>query len=156
MTAPQKPQDGLEILLDALLAEMMSMTDQQVLDGEDPAAVQAKGLTMLSTAKQEAARRRLTAAKAGVAMARAGWRSMPSAKTEVWQIPGIYASSGPVESGYTSCTRTILCCPVFMSIFIVASFATRISAWPFVVSQLSTLTAIGRSLGRLRARPQVS
>lgn len=75
MTAPQKPQDGLEILLDALLAELMSMTDQQVFDGEDPAAVQAKGLAMLSSAKQEAARRRFTAAKAGVAMARADARS---------------------------------------------------------------------------------
>lgn len=71
MTAPQKPQDGLEVLLDALLEELMSMTDQQVLDGEDPATVQAKGLAMLSIAKQEAARRRLAAAKTGLAMARA-------------------------------------------------------------------------------------
>ena len=74
MTAPQKPQDNLEVLLDVLLAELMSMTDQQVLDGEDPAIVQAKGLAMLSTAKQEAAKRRLAAAKAGVAMARADIR----------------------------------------------------------------------------------
>jgi len=71
MTAPQKPQDGLEVLLDALLEELMLMTDQQVLDGEDPATVQAKGLAMLSIAKQEAARRRLAAVKAGLAMARA-------------------------------------------------------------------------------------
>ena len=71
MTAPQKPQDGLEVLLDAFLAELMSMLDQQVLDGEDPAAVQVRGLAMLSSAKKEAAKRRLAAAKAGVAMARA-------------------------------------------------------------------------------------
>ena len=71
MTALQKPQDGLEVLLDALLAELMAMTDEQVLDGQDPATVQAKGLAMLSIAKQEAAKRRLAAAKAGVAMARA-------------------------------------------------------------------------------------
>jgi hypothetical protein len=71
MTAPQKPQDDLEVLLDAFLAELMSMTDQQVLDGEDPAAVQARGLAILSGAKQEAAKRRLATAKAGVAMARA-------------------------------------------------------------------------------------
>lgn len=71
MTAPQKPQDGLEVLLDALLAELISMSDQQVLDGEDSAAVQSKGLTMLSRAKQETARRRLATAKAGVAMAQA-------------------------------------------------------------------------------------
>ena len=75
MTAPQKPQDSLEILLDSLLAELMWMTDQQVLDGEDPTAVQTKGLAMLSAAKQAAGRRRLAAAKAGVALARADVRS---------------------------------------------------------------------------------
>ena len=75
MTAPQKPQDGLEVLLDAFLAELMSMTDQQALDGEDPAAAQGRGLAMLSSAKQEAAKRRLAAAKTGVAMARADARS---------------------------------------------------------------------------------
>ena len=70
MTAPQKPQDDLEVLLDAFLAELMTMSDQQVLDGEDAAAVQARGLAMLSGAKQEATKRRLAAAKAGVAMPR--------------------------------------------------------------------------------------
>lgn len=71
MTAPQKPQDDLEVLLDAFLAELMTMSDQQVLDGEDATAVQTKGLAMLSSAKQGAAKRRLAAAKAGVAMSRA-------------------------------------------------------------------------------------
>jgi len=71
MTAPEKPQDDLAILLDAFLGELTAMTDQQVLDGEDSAAVQAKGLAMLSIAKQEAARRRLGTAKASLAMARA-------------------------------------------------------------------------------------
>jgi hypothetical protein len=70
MTAPQKPQDDLSALLDALLAELRGMSDEQVLDGEGPAAVQARGLTLLSAAKQEAARRRLAAAKAGLAGAR--------------------------------------------------------------------------------------
>lgn len=71
MTAPQKPQDDLSVLLDALLAELMGMSDEQVLDGESPAAVQARGLALLSAAKQEAAKRRLAAAKAGLAGARA-------------------------------------------------------------------------------------
>ncbi len=71
MTAPQKPQDDLQVLLDAFLAELMTMSDQQILDGEDAAAVQAKGLAMLSSAKQAAAKRRLASAKAGVAMTRA-------------------------------------------------------------------------------------
>lgn len=68
MTALQKPQDDLEVLLDAFLAELMTMSDQQVLDGEDAAAVQARGLALLSSAKQVASKRRLAAAKAGVAM----------------------------------------------------------------------------------------
>lgn len=55
MTAPQKPQDDLSVLLDALLAELMGMSDEQVLDGEGPATVQARGLTLLSAAKQKAA-----------------------------------------------------------------------------------------------------
>ena len=71
MTAPQTPQDDLEVLLDAFLAELVTMSDQQVLDGDDAAAVQARGLAMLSSAKQEAAKRRLAAAKAGVAVSRA-------------------------------------------------------------------------------------
>ena len=68
MTAPQMPQDDL---LNTFLDELLSMTDEQVLDGEDPAAVQASGLAMLSKAKQEAARHRLAAAKAGLAIANA-------------------------------------------------------------------------------------
>jgi hypothetical protein len=75
MTAPNKPQDDLETLLDAFLEELMSMTVQEVLDGEDPAAVQARGLAMLSKAKQEAARGRLAAAKAGLAIANADQHS---------------------------------------------------------------------------------
>ncbi len=71
MTAQQKPADDLDVLLDALLTELMGMSDEQVLDGEGPAAVQARGLALLSAAKQAAAKRRLAGAKAGLAMARA-------------------------------------------------------------------------------------
>lgn len=75
MTAPQKPQDDLDVLLDALLAELMGMSDEQVLDGENSAVVQARGLALLSAANQEAAKRRLAGAKAGLAMARADART---------------------------------------------------------------------------------
>jgi hypothetical protein len=71
MTNPQKPEDGLEVLLDSLLAELMEMTDAQVLEGVDPAAVQAKGLALLSAAKQEAGRLRLAAARTEVALTNA-------------------------------------------------------------------------------------
>jgi hypothetical protein len=75
MTAPQKPHDDLGGLLDALLAELNGMSDEQVLDGESPAAVQGRGLALLSAAKQEAAKRRLAGAKASVALAKAGPRA---------------------------------------------------------------------------------
>jgi hypothetical protein len=75
MTAQQTPQDDLDVLLDALLAELMEMSDEQVLDGEGPAAVQARGLALLSAAKQAAAKRRLAGAKAGLAVARADTRA---------------------------------------------------------------------------------
>lgn len=70
MTTSQKPQPSLELLMDSLLDELVAMTDEQVLDGADPAAIQSKGLAMLSAAKQEAGRRRLAAAKADVALSR--------------------------------------------------------------------------------------
>lgn len=75
MTSQQKPQDDLGVLLDAFLAELMVMSDEQVLDGEVPGTVQARGLALLSAAKQAAARRRLAGAKAGLAMARADTRA---------------------------------------------------------------------------------
>lgn len=71
MTAPRKPEDGLEVLLDSLLAELMEMTDAEVLDGESPTTAQSKGLALLSAAKQEVGRRRLAAARANVALAHA-------------------------------------------------------------------------------------
>lgn len=75
MTAPQNPQDDLGVLLDAILVELKGMSDEQVLDGESPAAVQGRGLARLSAAKQEAAKRRLAGAKAGLAVTRAGPRT---------------------------------------------------------------------------------
>lgn len=62
MTATSKP-DPMEILMDTYLAEMLEMTDEQVLGGKDPAAVQANGLQLLDAAKAEAGRRRLAAAR---------------------------------------------------------------------------------------------
>lgn len=70
MTSAQKPEASLELMMDSLLAELMEMTDEQVLDGADPAAVQSKGLAMLSEARQEAGRRRLADAKAEFAASR--------------------------------------------------------------------------------------
>lgn len=62
MTATSKP-DPMEVLMDTYLAELMEMTDEQVLEGKDPATVQAGGLQLLDAAKAEAGRRRLVAAR---------------------------------------------------------------------------------------------
>ncbi|MBT2305486.1 hypothetical protein J7E70_34405 [Variovorax paradoxus] len=62
MTATSKP-DPMEVLMDTYLAELLDMTDEQVLDGKDPTAAQAGGLQLLDAAKAEAGRRRLAAAR---------------------------------------------------------------------------------------------
>lgn len=56
--------------LDALTDELIAMPDEQVLDSVDAKAVQAFGLTLLNSAKSEAGRRRMAAAKARAAGAR--------------------------------------------------------------------------------------
>jgi len=67
MTSMTEKQDEFDALLDSYLAELMAMSDAEVLDGEDPAALKAQGLQMLETAKTECGRRRLLAAKAQLA-----------------------------------------------------------------------------------------
>ncbi|MDP9606949.1 UNVERIFIED_ORG: hypothetical protein J2W38_006769 [Variovorax paradoxus] len=62
MTANSKP-DPMEVLMDAYLAELLEMTDEQALEGKNPVAVQATGVQLLDAAKAEAGRRRLAAAR---------------------------------------------------------------------------------------------
>lgn len=63
-------RDPLEVLMDTYLAELLELTDEQVLDGEDPAAVQAEGLALLEAARVEAGRRRLAAARERLSQSR--------------------------------------------------------------------------------------
>ena len=53
-------------LLDALTDELIAMTDEQVLAGEDPALVLAQGRDLLAKAGADAGKRRLAAAKTAV------------------------------------------------------------------------------------------
>lgn len=62
MTSTSKP-DPMEVIMDAYLAELLEMTDEQVLEGQDPADIQKEGLRLLGTAKAEVGRRRLAAAR---------------------------------------------------------------------------------------------
>lgn len=62
MTANSKP-DPMEVLMDTYLAELLEMTDEQVLEGKDSATVQINGLQLLDAAKAEAGRRRMANAR---------------------------------------------------------------------------------------------
>lgn len=56
--------------VDALTQELINMPDEQVLEGKDIAELQASAQALLKSARTEAGRRRLEAAKSGVAALR--------------------------------------------------------------------------------------
>lgn len=62
MTSISKP-DPMKVLLDTYLAELLEMTDEQMLEGQDSAAIRAEGLRLLDASKAAAGRRRLEAAR---------------------------------------------------------------------------------------------
>lgn len=76
MNSTPRNKDGLQVLLETHLAELLDMTDKEVLNGEDPEKIRAQGLQLLQAAKNEAGRRRL--AKARVSMEAA--KTAPSVK----------------------------------------------------------------------------
>lgn len=60
------PTKDFENFIDTLVDELISMPDNQVLEGIEPNRIQADGLRLLEAAKAQAGRARLAAAKAGV------------------------------------------------------------------------------------------
>lgn len=66
MTIPPKKTDTFELLLESHLSDLLSMTDEEVLDGKDAASIQAQGLRLLDAAKAQAGRQRLAEAKSKV------------------------------------------------------------------------------------------
>lgn len=64
MTKPMKSADEFQTFLDSFVAELIAMPDDQILDAKNPGEVRARGLRLLETAKKEAGRRRMAAAKA--------------------------------------------------------------------------------------------
>jgi hypothetical protein len=69
MSINKSQKTQLENFLDMYLQDLLAMSDKEVLDGADPAALKAEGLRMLDSAKVEAGRRRLTAAQSRMASA---------------------------------------------------------------------------------------
>lgn len=65
--------------IDSLVDELIAMPDDEVLDGENPEAVQAEGLRLLNAAKMQAGKARLAAARMGVAASKSSSASVHAA-----------------------------------------------------------------------------
>jgi hypothetical protein len=63
MNTPAPKPDAFDKLLDTYVEELKAMTDQQALDGADPAAMEHEGHAMLQRSREAAGRRRLAAAR---------------------------------------------------------------------------------------------
>jgi hypothetical protein len=63
MSSPIEKQEPFDVLLDTYLDELMATPDDEILDGDDPAAVKAAGMKMLEGATAKAGRLRLAAAR---------------------------------------------------------------------------------------------
>ncbi|KQP15559.1 hypothetical protein [Pseudorhodoferax sp. Leaf265] len=67
MTKPS----NITTFVDALTQELIDMPDEQVLEGRDAVQLQAAAQVLLKSARAEAGKRRMAAAKAGVSASRA-------------------------------------------------------------------------------------
>lgn len=68
--------DELATFLQMQLEELLEMSDEDILDGANQDALKSENLAMVAKAKAEAGRRRMAAAKAGVAS-----RTVPTIST---------------------------------------------------------------------------
>lgn len=69
MSSDETEKSPIERFLDSYLEELLAMSDKDVLEGLDPAALKLEACQMLNAAKAEAGRRRLEAAKKRLANA---------------------------------------------------------------------------------------
>ena len=63
-TKPMKSTDEFETFLATFVEELIAMPDEQVLEGNNPEDVRARGLRLLEAARTDVGRRRMAAAKA--------------------------------------------------------------------------------------------
>lgn len=101
----QKPTPS-DLFLDALTDELIAMPDEQVLDGANAVAIQARGLDRLNKAKAEAGRRRLAAAKVRAAAARS--QKAPEFAVQVSiNVARRYIESAANDNRYTLAARNL-------------------------------------------------
>ena len=70
MTSTNEKPSEFDVLLDSYLGELIEMPDDEVIGSDDPSELKAIGLQILDSAKAEAGRRRLLAAKERLASRR--------------------------------------------------------------------------------------
>ncbi len=109
MTKPTKltkPNSEFDNFIDVLLDELIAMPDDQLLDGENPDAVRAHGLQLFQAAKAAAGRRRLDAAKQGVAALEQRKASINDGDVDVAQARH-YISQAMNDPRYTLAARSL-------------------------------------------------
>ena len=67
MSTPAQTPDAFDKLLDTYVEELKAMSEEQALDGADPATMEKEGLGLLQRSREAAGRRRLAAARAKLA-----------------------------------------------------------------------------------------
>ena len=110
MTATSKP-DPMDVLMETYLAELLETPDEQLLEGKDPAVVQAGGLQLLDAAKAEVGRRRLAAAKAKLAANRiardAAEQKLPEQVTAAEARAALRRAAAANDGRYTLAARKL-------------------------------------------------
>lgn len=93
--------------IDSLVDELMAMSDDEVLDGENPEAVRGEGLRLLSAAKIQAGKARLAAARSGVAASRSPLASVHAAVSVSVSDARHFLANARNDSRYTFAARNL-------------------------------------------------
>ena len=92
--------------MDAMVDELIAMTDEEVLDGADSEAEKAAGLELLAAAKMRAGQRRLAAAKVGAASFKKQYDSADQPEVSMDEVRR-YITQESNDSRYTLAARSL-------------------------------------------------
>lgn len=69
MSKTDQPDEAVTFF-NTMLEELLDMSDEDVLDKDDPGTLSSENMTLIANAKKEAGRRRMQAAKTGVSLSK--------------------------------------------------------------------------------------
>lgn len=99
-------KDDLSAFLDSHIEELLNMSAADLLEGEDIHALRSEKLSLLSAAKGEAGRRRLAAAKAGVALKSAASETKDSGAIDIHKARA-FIQAAMNDASYTLAARKL-------------------------------------------------